>query len=177
MVEGLAEEKAVLKYLVSKSGGEQEVMNHFISSRILELARDGSSWTDLEETAKQEHWLEWLMSMKLEDLGRILNTPAERDVEDVARVHKNKESSVDVEVMKQLASEVLLKNPWCRSSDVANKLGLDTRKACAILKDLMKQGRVQVRGAKAQTKYALAEMDDIGERNVEGSLVPVLEEK
>ncbi|HOX57881.1 MAG TPA: helix-turn-helix domain-containing protein [Verrucomicrobiota bacterium] len=149
MSEGSVSEVTLLAFLLEEVGGKKRAIERFVEHRIrgVELG----SWTDMEELAREEGWLPWLMEAKLADLVRIIGINGCSAGGKVGRF-----SSSDRETLHSEVLEIVRESGRVRCREVASRLGVESKRAAAVLRELRKKGLVRVEGKRAQAVYELA---------------------
>jgi hypothetical protein len=149
----ISEQQDLLKFLIEKNGGEENVYREFFGQRIADLASHGLTLTAAREQAEKQGWLGTLDGMKLTSIANLINPP-----ESAAAPTKTGKRLTAAEVtrVRQEVQDYLALHPWEGRIALAEAVHVDGKKLSAQLRAMKVEGLLKSVGEKAATRYAVA---------------------
>jgi hypothetical protein len=149
----ITEQPDLLKFLIEKNGGEENVYREFFGQRIADLASKGMNLKAARDLAEKQGWLGTLDEMKLTSIANLINPP--ESATSTTKAGKRL-TAADVARIRQDVQEYLALHPWQSRIAVAEAIRIDGRKLGAQLKAMKTDEVLKSTGEKAGTRYAVA---------------------
>jgi len=140
-------------FMMNKLGGENAVLMDYYKGRIAELASNDATIGQLHAEASKGDWGSFLEGMKLTAFANIINpVDGPRTEEKAARKRLTAEQKAE---LHEAITSYVEKNPWSSASEIANAVGVETRKVGTHLRELKNDKKLKTVGQRINMRYAV----------------------
>lgn len=146
------ENQELLEFLLVESGGKEEVLRRFFTSRLASAAASDQTLDELLEAADKGGWREWLGALKVGDIASIINPPVE---DSKARRSVQRLGKEEKEELYEKLLAFIGEHPWSGKAEIADAVSFPAKKLGPHLRSLKDTKKIKSSGEKAAMRYAL----------------------
>lgn len=146
------ENQELLEFLLAESGGKDEVLKRFFSTRLATAAASDQTLDELLDAAAKGGWREWLGALKVADIGNVINPPNEgpRARRSFQRLGKDEKEALYAKIL-----EFIGLHPWSGKSEIAEAASFPAKKLGPHVRALKDAKKIKSSGEKAAMRYAV----------------------